>query len=167
MPLGVAVPKTESKSAEPSRSNIRARRNRQIGRSMPRNSIRPITPRHRMPSISTKWPNQTCDTCGASWVGPAGIECEWCERRFALKRESDRKRLLWPEWLGWADRYFDLSPIDQTVWEHTRGFVGDYRSKWQRDIHRAVIEGLVTDAERAGALRRVTQWMIRLQKPAS
>jgi hypothetical protein len=75
-------------------------------------------------------------------------------------------RLLFPEWLNWGERYHGLDAINQWVWEQTRGVARDYRDKWQRDIHAAVIDGLVSDNERSLALQRYSQWMIHLPKPA-
>ena|SRR5437868_11823752 len=107
-----------------------------------------------------------CDICNASWQGTEGDGCYWCDKRYEQKRDSERRRLIWPEWLGWSERFLACSEIDQAVWAETRGLTGDYLGKWQRDLTKAVSEGLITDAERANALARNAKWMTtHLKRP--
>jgi hypothetical protein len=34
------------------------------------------------------WGDLQCGTCGATWVGPDGDPCAWCERHLALLAEA-------------------------------------------------------------------------------
>jgi hypothetical protein len=102
--------------------------------------------------------------CGASWVGPIGDYCEWCHARWESGRKRERERLLFPEWLDWSDRYFELDPLDQRVWAQTRGFLGDFEAKWKRELWRASESSLVTVSEMRQALKRYERWTIHMRK---
>lgn len=108
-----------------------------------------------------------CPNCGASWYGTDdGYECEWCERKCLAIREGQRRALLFPDWLGWDDRYWRLSEIDKRVWENTRGIRGDFVAQWQTKLFRAIGD-LVTETEASQALSRNAKWMTHMQRFAS
>lgn len=101
----------------------------------------------------------SCDNCDASWYGPEDDDCYWCERRAERIRDSIRRRLLFPEWWNWSERFGECSHIDQTIWAETRGLRGKYVEQWERELSREVALGTITDTERALALRRNAQWI--------
>jgi hypothetical protein len=80
-----------------------------------------------------------------------------------MRRESERDRLLFPEWMNWGERFERCSAIDRIVWAQTRGFVGDYEGKWKRELFRSVPEPL-SGREVADALKRYNRWMIRTKR---
>lgn len=102
----------------------------------------------------------TCDDCGAIWLGQPFDICEWCNAIGAAIDDTERQGLMFPEWMGWGDRFDSLSPINQIVWAATRGYHGDYVGAWQRRIGIAVRDGLVTDVQAATALQRAASWQL-------
>jgi hypothetical protein len=104
-----------------------------------------------------------CDECGASWHGPSGEQCWTCERRHEMEFESRRTQLLFPEWLGWGERFERCNGIDRIVWAETRGFTGDYRGKWKRDLFNAIPK-FVSAREAADALKRYEKWMTHIER---
>lgn len=111
-----------------------------------------------------------CNRCGASWVGPiinhhaywvdsVRQRCEWCYRRYRIDRKARAHRLQFPEWLNWGDRYFNLSELEQRVWEETRGFYGDFHAKWERDVFAAVDSSLLSPEEAVSAIARIDRWV--------
>ena len=101
----------------------------------------------------------SCQSCGADWLGQSfDDECEWCSDISAVLNRSDRQRLIFPEFITWGDSYWELSPIDRTVWATTRGFHGDFLGVWQRKLYRAVADGFITDQLAAKALERYRIW---------
>lgn len=101
-----------------------------------------------------------CDACGATWVGHEGTQCDWCFAASRDPRLEQRRVLLFPPWLhsdAGDPRYDALGAIDQAIWRHTRGQCGDVDSRrgWGERLARAVMAGLITEAEALAALDRV------------
>ena len=97
--------------------------------------------------------------CDASWVGAQGDPCPWCMERDERIKADERKSLLHPHWLESDEgnvRYDSLSPIDQQVWDITRGQKrGEHSAEvWARRLARAVASGLVTVEEARRAIAR-------------
>lgn len=95
--------------------------------------------------------------CGASWVGQRWDPCPWCINRHEQATELERAHLLHPHWLERSDgnpTYDSLDPINQEVWDRTRGQRrGEHSAEvWARRLARAVSTGLVTDDEARKAL---------------
>lgn len=107
-----------------------------------------------------------CSECGAAWEGIEG-NCYWCDKRYEYKRDAQRTRLLFPEWMNWGDRFRDCSEINRTIWAQTRGFTGDYRGKWEDALFDAIENRVVTDVEADAAYGRYLKWMTRMQNSAS
>lgn len=40
------------------------------------------------------WADLTCDTCGATWVGPVGEACGWCDMAEERQRQWQAEVLL-------------------------------------------------------------------------
>lgn len=108
-----------------------------------------------------------CDNCNASWYGPEGDDCYWCDKRLELRRQSERQHLLFPEWMNWGDRFRDCSEIHRTIWATTRGFTGDYRGKWEYALFDALEKGTITDDDADAAYGRYERWMTHMQNSAS
>ena len=105
----------------------------------------------------------TCLVCGASWEGSEGDDCYWCDRAYEQKRQSERDRLLFPEWMNWGDRFYACSDIDRIVWAQTRGFNGDYRGNWENAVCDGLERGIITGAESDAAYGRYERWMTRMR----
>jgi hypothetical protein len=73
-----------------------------------------------------------CVDCGATWVGPIGEECAYCDRALAQMVTWQRELLLTPE-----------LPDDEGS-----------RVAWAERLGRAVTTGLVTEAEARQAIAR-------------
>lgn len=99
-----------------------------------------------------------CGDCNAGWVGPIGDYCQWCHSRWLWGVESERKRLLFPEWLSWGDRYFECDDITRKVWAQSRGFIGDFAAKWERELFDSVVDGTITGQDQSQALKRYARW---------
>ena len=100
-----------------------------------------------------------CLVCSASWVGAQGDPCPWCAERYERVVEDERRKLLHPHWLERSEgneRYDSLSPIDQQVWDRTRGQNrgADSLDAWGKDLARAVGRGIITLAEADEAMTR-------------
>lgn len=98
-----------------------------------------------------------CQVCDASWVGEEYHPCPWCIKRYARVVEDERRSLLHPHWLERSEgneTYDSLSPIDQRVWDRTRGQTRGMHSAevWARRLARAVASGLVTAHEARSAI---------------
>lgn len=50
------------------------------------------------------WARLECELCGASWVGPIGESCAWCEQRLEQTLAGQRRLLLRPELPERGDR---------------------------------------------------------------
>lgn len=107
--------------------------------------------------------NYQCLKCLASWVGPNGDYCDWCHKRWLVNEADKRQALLYPEWLGWDDKYFQLSQLDQSVWEQTRGFADGFNISWRRRITKALENEEISQMEFDGATKRYTKWIKRNQ----
>lgn len=97
--------------------------------------------------------------CGASWVGDQSDPCPWCSERYARVVEDERRNLLHPHWLERSagnETYDSLSPIDQEVWDKTRGQARGAHSYelWERRLARAVSAGLINLADAQKAIAR-------------
>jgi hypothetical protein len=103
-----------------------------------------------------------CAICGATWTVAEGAECRWCAEGARRLLEDQRQALLHPEWAQQRDaRYYQLSPEDQKLWDHTRGIPrrGDGAITFYGErLRRGVDCGLITMHEASQALRRVTAW---------
>lgn len=99
-----------------------------------------------------------CDRCGGKWLGQPFDECEWCDESDRISIERAKHRILFPEWLDWGERYWQLSELDQRVWEGTRGFHGDYQGKWMGELKRAVEFEQITRYDAIGAVNRYRRW---------
>lgn len=100
-----------------------------------------------------------CLVCDATWVGAQGDPCSWCIERDERLREDERASLLHPHWLERSEgneTYDSLSPIDQRIWDITRGQARGTHSAevWARRLARAVASGLVTVEEARRAIKR-------------
>lgn len=82
-------------------------------------------------------PHLECDLCGASWVGEAGEECEWCIRWLELANEVQKDRLLHPELPDPDDQHYD--PALQA---------------WAKRLAAAISEEIVTTHEATNAWKR-------------
>ena len=71
-----------------------------------------------------------------------------------------RETLLQPQWLqNQGPRYWDLSELDQAVWNQTRGLAlkDDVVGQWASDLEQAMHDGIISDREAMRALNRWTQ----------
>lgn len=116
------------------------------------------------PDHGDGWQERVCNTCNASWVGHQadGGWCPWCERRAALDLEAARRSLLTPTHLQTdqgTTRYDQLTHIDQTIWDQTRGrYRGtDTIAMWVNRLADAVAGGWITEHEADAAIRRVSR----------
>lgn len=100
--------------------------------------------------------------CGASWVGGQYDPCPWCRDRYDRATETDRANLLSPSWLSKSEgnaTYDSLSPVDQEVWDRTRGQYRGVHSyaAWLVRLGLALRSGLITESEARNAIRRFPQ----------
>ena len=100
-----------------------------------------------------------CMRCGAQWQGDATEPCSWCADAYVRNRAQQRQELLNPDWLRRSEghqRFDDLSPIDQQVWNRTRGQTREPQSidAWKRELARAVMADLITEQEARSAMSR-------------
>lgn len=84
-------------------------------------------------------PHLECDLCGASWVGEAGEECEWCLRWLELALEQQRAVLLRPELPDPDDQHYQPA-LDA----------------WIKRLAAAVDAELITETEARRTLERNT-----------
>lgn len=91
---------------------------------------------HR-PDFGAGWANLTCDTCGATWVGPIGETCEWCATDQENQQRWQAEKLLAPELPDPADVRYPASFL-----------------AWGERLARAVTAGLVTKTQAADTYRR-------------
>lgn len=92
------------------------------------------------PDWGDGWAEIRCDVCDATWVGPIGEYCGWCERWIELANETQRTRILWPELpdpqderhdqalRAWAERLATAELAD-IVTPREAG------SAWKRQVH--------------------------------
>lgn len=106
-----------------------------------------------------------CNTCDARWLGQPFDQCEWCQAD-AKANGSYAQRLLFPEWMGWGDRFARLSAIDQRVWATTRGIHGNYEVEWLRRVRTAAVNQVITGQQLTQALNRYHKWKTQM-KPSS
>lgn len=79
---------TQALCAEHIEALLEPIRERIHGRRGVRGWGRIVAPR---PDYSHGWGDLQCGTCGATWVGPDGDPCAWCERHLALLAEHQRE----------------------------------------------------------------------------
>ena len=91
----------------------------------------------------TDWPegyyDLACDTCQASWVGPEGDPCEWCQTSL------DHMRLWQAE--------LTLTPPDTDPDDITRP---DALKAWQNRLTVAITAGIITNQQAERAWDRAT-----------
>lgn len=109
----------------------------------------------------------TCDDCGGNWLGQPFDICEWCNAIGAAIDDTERQGLMFPEWMGWGDRFDSLSPINQIVWAATRGYHGDYQVMWLRRLRTAVTTGVLTGQQVTQTLNRYRKWKMTQMKDYS
>lgn len=113
----------------------------------------------REPNLGPHIWQLACSVCQATWSGRNGDPCPWCQDALERQRADQRAELLTPPWLTShtrASRYDELSAIDRTVWDHTRGHKRNAGSRriWGERLGRAVQTGLITATEADTALNR-------------
>ena len=79
----------------------------------------------------------SCTVCTATWVGPIGEPCQWCERADARMRAETVRMLL---------RRPDVDPAD--------GRYDDVITAWGKRLARAVSTGLIDDGTARRAWKR-------------
>lgn len=99
------------------------------------------TPR---PDYGPGWHDLRCNCCGATWVGHAGDQCEWCERTRENVRRRQAELVLEPP---------DIDPDDATY--VTR------MTSWAQRMARAVEAEHITRKAADIAWRRATQRPLR------
>lgn len=102
-----------------------------------------------------------CPNCQASWHGYDGDPCDWCAAALQRQLEDQRQRLLYPDWMTTQGLAYDqLSDVDKTVWDRTRGTVNGETSiaAWANRIIDAVQAGVITEPEADAATSRAERW---------